>query len=104
MNLSPEGANSSGAGLDDNDRRGGLVPLLQAIAMRDTRVEVDRITLVEHDRLLLYRDNQSTPNDVDELCAGMLMRVRRFRPRRKFGVVEVDHAILDVEIEAFEEV
>ena len=64
--------------------------LLQAIAMRDAKVEMDRITLAEHDRLVLYRDNQSPLGDVDELCAGMLMRVRRFRSRRKFGEVDVD--------------
>ena len=34
----------------------------------------------------------------------MLMRVRRFRSGGKFGEVEVDLAILDIEIEAFEKV
>src|SRR5215212_774640 len=97
-------AGLSGTELDDNDHRGGPVRLLQTIGVRHARIEMDRVALAEDHRLILYYDNQPSGGYVKKFRAGMLMRFRRFRPRRKISVVNIDLAIVDIEIQAFEEV
>ena len=80
------------------------MPLLQLIAVRHAQVEMDCVTLAEHNVLVVYCNNQSPLEDVDELCTGMLMQIRRFRSCWKFSEVDIDLTIPDIEIQTFEEV
>jgi hypothetical protein len=75
-----------------------------AIAVGETRIEVNGIALAEHCVVTVNVDHELTRDDVDNLGPRVLVGLHRFCVRFEFRVVGLHLAIGHREIEAFEEI